>query len=323
MFSNIETIKSGYNLPLLTIVIPTKNRIDYLKRNLDNLNEILTKNHLTKIIHVIVSDNNSQDGTQEYLLRTKSHYPKLKIKTIINQENLTGQNNSFVALSKAVSNFIMFMGDDDYINSELMAEVIEILQNNSKISTVVVNSIQYHLLEKKFNSKPRGKIKRTKIYKWHIFSLGLLKFTNNLSGHVFKRSTDNDDTKEAYNNYFYPHIYSIAQSMKMGQSAYITNNPIEITIGNSQSWHYDPLLYLENNVELINSVSKSSVHYYLTLINFLIYQGFHRINKNGWKNFYSQMVTSHKLDFISKFILSITIPLDVIRIKIRNLRDIK
>jgi len=89
---------------LVTVAIPTFNRIDLLKRALASA---LAQNY--KNIEIIVSDNASTDGTNEYLRSLDDR----KVKVFLNEKNLGMVPNWDRCLMEARGEYFLLMSDDD------------------------------------------------------------------------------------------------------------------------------------------------------------------------------------------------------------------
>lgn len=94
---------------LLTIAIPTYNRLDMLKIC---LNEVLYQAH-EKSVEIIVSDNHSNDGTEQYMLRITQEHPNVSY--FRNNENIGPDRNFLNCYSKAKSEYVLLIGDDDLL----------------------------------------------------------------------------------------------------------------------------------------------------------------------------------------------------------------
>ena len=100
--------------PILSICIPTYNRLPYLKELLEKLVPQLTDN-----VEVLVSDNYSDDGTWEYLLSLDS------IKKHRNEKNLGLGLNFQSALQMSNSIYAWILSDDDLPSVNLIANIFE------------------------------------------------------------------------------------------------------------------------------------------------------------------------------------------------------
>lgn len=95
--------------PLLSICIPTYNRVKELEECLD---AALPQTSMNGLIEVCVSDNASDDGTAALLARYVMKYPQLR--TVRQSENIGGERNYLEILKLARGKYAKLHGDDDY-----------------------------------------------------------------------------------------------------------------------------------------------------------------------------------------------------------------
>ncbi|OMP95684.1 glycosyltransferase [Raoultella terrigena] len=103
--------------PLVTIYIPTYNRLNLLKRALESV-----VNQTYQNLEIIVVDDNSSDGTQEFLINMAS---KDKRVSYIFKENNSGACVSRnLAIDKASGLFITGLDDDDYFSLDRIERLV-------------------------------------------------------------------------------------------------------------------------------------------------------------------------------------------------------
>jgi len=95
--------------PILSICIPTFNRLHYLREML----ECLLPQAESNGVEVCVSDNYSNDGTAEFLIDISHTYPCLRY--IINSKNIGLDKNMLSVISMGLSQYIYPIGDDDFL----------------------------------------------------------------------------------------------------------------------------------------------------------------------------------------------------------------
>jgi glycosyltransferase involved in cell wall biosynthesis len=110
------------NQVLFSIAIPTYNRLELLKKALDSaLNQTYTN------IEVIVLDNNSTDGTKEWLDEQDT---KQKLKIIYQSTNL-GSVGNIKTIPKYISGkYLVVLSDDDWLDQNFVKEAVDDLENN-------------------------------------------------------------------------------------------------------------------------------------------------------------------------------------------------
>lgn len=97
-----------HQLPLVTVYIPTCNRVELLKRA---VNSVLRQTY--RNIELIIVDDNSSDSTVNYLIDLASQDPRVRY--IVNEENFGASVSRNKAIMKADGKFITGLDDDDYV----------------------------------------------------------------------------------------------------------------------------------------------------------------------------------------------------------------
>ena len=103
--------------PLLSICIPTYNRLSYLKELLDKLLP-----QLNDRVEILVSDNCSNDGTWDYLLSI----PNIKKHRHI--ENIGGDRNIQSVVQMPETQYIWLLCDDDLPSSNLINNILDAIE---------------------------------------------------------------------------------------------------------------------------------------------------------------------------------------------------
>ena len=109
--------------PLVSIVVLNLNGKKHLKDCLPSLQRQNYKN-----IEIIVVDNNSTDGSLEFV---KNTYPKVKL--IASKKNLgfTGGNN--LGAQKAVGKYLLFLNNDIRVDKNFLLPLVEALEKDESI----------------------------------------------------------------------------------------------------------------------------------------------------------------------------------------------
>lgn len=109
----------GYDY-LLSICIPTYNRLFKLRDTIDRLLQCQDPR-----FNIIISDNNSTDGTKDYLLSLKHE----KVFSIVHDSNITPAYNGFCALNNSKGLFSLFLLDKDSIEIQYLKFFLDILES--------------------------------------------------------------------------------------------------------------------------------------------------------------------------------------------------
>lgn len=144
--------------PMISVGIPTYNRVDWLKCALDSvLNQIYSN------IEIIVYDNASTDGTEFLMKYYCSKYDNIRYYK--NDYNVGPWNNYRKLTDKMMGKYIFFLPDDDYLLDGLFfSEAVEIMELEDNVLMVggMVEEYKVHtgeIINKnyKYNKIIRGK----------------------------------------------------------------------------------------------------------------------------------------------------------------------
>lgn len=121
---NKEPTKSSIEYPLISIVIPTYNRVKMLK---DLIESIKQSSYPSEKIEIIVVDDNSSDGTSDFIT---SFFPEIVL--VRNKRNMLQSYGRQIGMSKSNGEFILFIDDDNVIDRSMLGKLITFMENNMK-----------------------------------------------------------------------------------------------------------------------------------------------------------------------------------------------
>lgn len=113
----------------IAVCILTYNRLEFLQRTLNSALDSSCKD-----FHIYVFNDNSTDGTSEYLKELDKQ--KDYITVINNEENLGQFRNANSVLDSIESEFIMFLHDDDKIGNKHLKNCLELIDRDEDIAVV-------------------------------------------------------------------------------------------------------------------------------------------------------------------------------------------
>jgi glycosyltransferase involved in cell wall biosynthesis len=128
---------------LVTVYIPTYNRLHLLQRAVDSV-----LNQTYKNIELIVVDDNSNDGTKDYLteLAKKDHRVNYKINT----SNLGASASRNKAIQAASGEFITGLDDDDYFLRRRIEDFLDVWRIKKPKTIALFTSVTKKVGEKDF-----------------------------------------------------------------------------------------------------------------------------------------------------------------------------
>lgn len=126
------------NIPLVSIVILTYNRIDVLIEVINKLNTLTYKNK-----ELILVNNNSTDNTKE---KIEELFPEI---LLINLDSNIGISALNYGLKLAKGKYILQLDDDSYPEADLIEKAITEFENNNNLGYIAfkVINLRYNLCE--------------------------------------------------------------------------------------------------------------------------------------------------------------------------------
>lgn len=225
----------------LSICIPTYNRYYDLRSNLLLLLGIIQEIGQQESVNIYVLDNHSQDETKNISL--ENSFENSRIVWIRNTKNLGIGANITNCFYCSDAEYIMTLGDDDYISKEYLLEVINIIDNEKPV--MILGNFLGVDGEKKYLFGPREKEGPTIIsddYSEKI--MWSLELAHQLSGLVYKREYIEEVYKNALKTTLYPQVYMAMLLAGKGVFFHILSHPVYVTQTNSKAWKYDISGYL-------------------------------------------------------------------------------
>jgi glycosyltransferase involved in cell wall biosynthesis len=115
----------------LSIIIPTYNRCSLLKQTLGRVLQ-----EKVDCVEIIVTDNDSQDGTREYLKSVND-----KIKNITQNKNIGADANMLAGLKEATGEYVWLLCDDDLPCCNAVPQILEAIHANPTSGLISLRAI--------------------------------------------------------------------------------------------------------------------------------------------------------------------------------------
>ena len=221
---------------MIEILIPTYNREIDLIKNIRHIDSLIKTEGLAGQYRIVISNNASTDNTKEVLNNIKN---EIDVELVIFQQetNIGLEKNAVFTLEKATTDYVVFLGDDDYFPSGYLTKLYQVSQ--SKEFGVVIPG--FSALMPNGEIKPSRKDFKTRSHNPGMKALlDFSSFGHQLSGLFFER----EGVVEAYksdekNRNIYLFIYFIGFVMQRRPSLYVPEYQVLVTQGNSKDWSYD------------------------------------------------------------------------------------
>lgn len=225
---------------LLTILIPTYNREEPLKKNLDALCDMIEKNAFEQKVIILVSNNSSTDGTRAMLDAYKRSSFGVLLQVFHQEENIGMSGNFHFILEMAQTPFVMYLGDDDYIHESYLKDVIEAIEDLPEL-TCMISSYKNILPDGKELDRGRDLGKKRKVFPKGFRNT----YTNSWRGHqisglVFRR----DVISNAYQQYklesLYIFLLGLVATTQAGTCVVAPEHPVLVTRPHQsqKAWNY-------------------------------------------------------------------------------------
>lgn len=213
----------------LSILIPTYNREINLIHNLKILSLYIRNNKLKNKIVILISDNCSTDNTVKNIHKFISQNIDININLYIQEKNKGLENNVLFLLNIAKSKYIMYLGDDDYLEENYLAEVINILDRYKNIRCIIP-STRTILPNGEIRNSGRDLKLKSQLYNPSFKSCMHNSWRGHqLSGLTFLRDSLFYEYKKRKIKNIYPFIFFVSYSALKGKLYHFTKYPVLVT----------------------------------------------------------------------------------------------
>ncbi|MBL0302369.1 MAG: glycosyltransferase family 2 protein [Cytophagaceae bacterium] len=225
---------------LLSITIPTYNRAEILRKNLQQLFSQIDYEILNEV-EIIVSDNCSTDNTEEIILPFKNS--NINFTYIKNHQNLGWGLNFFQCFNMAKGKYIIILSDDDLIFDGKLDFILKLI----KVKEYGVICLRAFGFSENYKDEYPGE--RGGIYEFSDFNSFLRKafpqFTL-LSSTIINKSIIQDFNTNDINPGNFAHLHLILECSSHSKlNAYVDNYIIAVQRDNSSNYSYSKVFVSE------------------------------------------------------------------------------
>lgn len=116
------------NKPLVSICIPTYNRLEFLKKSLQS-----ALNQTYENIEIVISDNSDNEETKNYI----ECIDNKKIRYVKNIKNIGPFLNSNQAVFLSKGKYVKYLLDDDLLESTCVEKMVEVFERHPEVGVVM------------------------------------------------------------------------------------------------------------------------------------------------------------------------------------------
>lgn len=194
---------------LLSLCIPTYNRLSYLRELLPSLIAEVNKANQTAVqVELLISDNASTDGTDTYLKGVSD--PALRIGR--NATNIGGDRNFMACVERASGEYVWLFGDDDLIEPGAVVRILKLLSGKHPDLVILRDGIQGSDVKEETIYPDYGACVREEMRGTEGFALAHTLITSN----VFRKDVFNMERAAAMAYTNYSHMYGLLSGLKRG-----------------------------------------------------------------------------------------------------------
>lgn len=233
------------------IIIPTKNRADFLNRCISSIYK--SNSFRDNLFNVIISDNNSKDGTD---LISNNYFSKSNFYYVKQKEDISGWENLYQLLSISKSKFVLVFSDHVLIeDDDFFEKILSSLNSNSDLYFVpaVKNTIEI---------KSRKAFSELNLL-YQLFISHRFYF---ISGQIVSRQLLSQKIEALkFNAYLFFYFFILNLNNKKSIVRINTFLKFESFSMQNRSWQYGENGLLLDKLNLINGVNSILIRYFLIL----------------------------------------------------------
>ncbi|OUU44702.1 MAG: hypothetical protein CBC16_01725 [Verrucomicrobia bacterium TMED56] len=177
----------------ISVVLPTFNRINRIKKCLPSFLKTEVKD-----VQFIIIDNNSNDGTWNYLKSVAINDARVKIYK--NPQNIGPIKTIFRGYCEVKSPYAIFLSDDDFMIGDYIAKCLEIFSKHDDVSII------HHSVDKWQKAEKRYQVSYTLYSKGYEAIANMFALSGAYTGLSFRMSCFNLSNFPLEKNVLYPQV---------------------------------------------------------------------------------------------------------------------
>ena len=211
---------------LLTVMIPTRDRITHLLRNVENVRRCIEALGAGNEVLLVISDNASPKDQWEKLEEAAEAYP-YGIRILRQKRNVGFEVNLLTLLAACETCYAMTLGDDDYFDEVFLGRVLGYLRQGG-FSAVFPNFRPVDMEGSPLCASARDPVVSDVVLASGD-GLSLVRCAHQVSGLTFEVGGILESYLSNCPESVYPQVYFMGVAVQQGRSVHITEHPINVT----------------------------------------------------------------------------------------------
>lgn len=226
--------------PILSITIPTYNRAQYLRENIEAILKQITD--YASMIEIIVNDNASTDNTSSVIndLVKKYNFP---IQYHRKDKNVGYKDNFAEVTAKATGKYLFLLGDDDILSPDFFKIIFPYLLSKENLAIIHFNRLSGNAQCSMNQLHDWVYDGATKIYNHQDFWLRVMSSPNFMSSIIIRRDCYIKGETYAKENYYGYEWFAQACFGSIGEKCMYYYFPLILMRNPARTWSKEAALY--------------------------------------------------------------------------------
>lgn len=225
--------------PILSICIPTYNRVKELDYNLSLISSYIIKDNMADRVQIVISNNCSLDNTKD-IVRKWTGLGKMHIEYYEQKKNIGAGQNVVYVIEQAQTPWVMLLGDDDYLEPWYIKECIKQIEANPNLGVIIANYIDYYPATGEYGHL-REEDCETEYFKASFETCAKNAWrAHQLSGLCFRKNGVTDAFHKNKMNNLYPQIFFVAYNALRYDVMHFGSSGLRVSVvpQDKKAWSY-------------------------------------------------------------------------------------
>jgi glycosyltransferase involved in cell wall biosynthesis len=238
---------------LLSFIIPTYNRDNYLMQTLENIRGEC-QGHKDRV-EVVVGNNDSDDNTEQVV----KSFEGLPIEYFRNERNVGGVENVLRCCEQAKGRFVFLFADDDLLHPGSVKAVLECLLENPDLAVVsgpLTNFIDGNPpFAANANQHFPSSGEQIRLRSGEEALTSLFSRASSLVGLIIRSDLLDIDGARRHSDSHYPQIYLVGHAVKMADACYLPKALVSVRNNPVTHWSFCEDYFSSNVMKIMHELT--------------------------------------------------------------------